>query len=280
MNQNFTKKDLRTGDIVEQRNGDLGVVIKDHEFILYQAGGLDELAIFTEDLFVDGTDRSGDIFKVYRAFDEPMGFDHRFEGSVVFSRRNTQKVRKRAQELNDRHDPVAGKFRAIILEPHYRRCHLTYLNPNERHEVRTVNNQKTGQMIDDIDIALSEAPSMTVCGQLKVARTLVPVPETENVFFIYNEFQETWHLQNEKEHQEMSRKWRMNHSSATSTKELKEIDIPSIVDIPEHKISICSRCLIVRMNASGELDDLRPEDYEAAKKYINGMEPDSNILIG
>ena len=62
MKQTFTKKDLLTGDIIEERNGERGVVILEKGCILYQAGGLDELDIFTDDLFIDGPAREGDIF--------------------------------------------------------------------------------------------------------------------------------------------------------------------------------------------------------------------------
>ena len=38
-------------------NGEFGVVILEKDCILYQAGGLDELDVFTEDLFVDGPEQ-------------------------------------------------------------------------------------------------------------------------------------------------------------------------------------------------------------------------------
>ena len=43
MAKEFAKKNLKTGDIIETRNGELGVVILEKDCILYQAGGLDEL---------------------------------------------------------------------------------------------------------------------------------------------------------------------------------------------------------------------------------------------
>ena len=63
MRKTFTKSDLHTGDIVETRNGERGVFIKELDCILYQAGGLDIFdEVFTDDLFVDGPQREGDIF--------------------------------------------------------------------------------------------------------------------------------------------------------------------------------------------------------------------------
>ena len=58
MRKTFTKKDLHTGDIIETRNGERGVVILELDAIIYQAGGLDILdEVFTDDLFIDGPQR-------------------------------------------------------------------------------------------------------------------------------------------------------------------------------------------------------------------------------
>ena len=43
MAKEFSKKNLQTGDIIETRNGEFGVVILEKDCILYQAGGLDEI---------------------------------------------------------------------------------------------------------------------------------------------------------------------------------------------------------------------------------------------
>lgn len=67
MNKEFTKKDLLTGDIVVTRCGELGVVLAEQEYILYQNDGLDFLDMFTDDLiFEEDDDRRWDIMKVYR----------------------------------------------------------------------------------------------------------------------------------------------------------------------------------------------------------------------
>jgi len=88
MEKDFTKKDLHTGDIIENRAGERGVVILETDCIVYQAGGLDILEeVFTEDLFVDGTDRSGDIFKVYHDTHGCLGFNKLFGLEPVFVRR-------------------------------------------------------------------------------------------------------------------------------------------------------------------------------------------------
>ncbi len=252
MAHHYTKSDLKTGDITEARNGDLGVVVLEMNCIVYQNGDVDEMDTFTDDLFIDGRDRSGDIFKIYRDRDGAIGFTERYNAITVFSRQNGRKTKARAQELSDKYDPTKGKFYEVILRAGNRRCVETYLDPKEDYEIRKGPGKgiATGQMISDVDVALSEAPSMTVCGEIGIDRTLIPVPGTEHVFFIYNKYQEERHLDPE---------------------DIWHKESEPIVVIPEKNIRIYSQCLLVRMNDSGNLEKLLYCDYNAAKKYMNQM---------
>ena len=63
----MTKKDLMTGDIIVNRGGYLGVVLKEDDKVLYQYIGSDSLSDFNDDLTFDDEDyRDGDIMEVYR----------------------------------------------------------------------------------------------------------------------------------------------------------------------------------------------------------------------
>lgn len=63
----MTKKDLRTGDIIVNRSGYLGVVILETETVLYQLIGSDFLDDFNDDLTFDDDDyKDGDVMQVYR----------------------------------------------------------------------------------------------------------------------------------------------------------------------------------------------------------------------
>ena len=53
MTDAFTKKDLKTGDIVILRNGEMGVVITQIDQIMYQNMGMNFLDEFTEELLYD-----------------------------------------------------------------------------------------------------------------------------------------------------------------------------------------------------------------------------------
>ena len=238
MAKEFTKKNLQTGDIIETRNGEFGVVILEKNCILYQAGGLDELDVFTDDLFVDGPEREGDIFKVYSDPEGPIGFNKRFGIAPVFSRRNDKAAKRRAEELSDKYDMKKGRARVIVLEPCFREYKELYVDKNIESR--------------EWDMFLSEAPSMTACGQLGIDRTFVPVPGEENLYFLYNKYQEEWHIQRDKETEEWER----------------SRDTEPIVIIPKENLQIHSRSMIIRLDSAGVPEDLRDDDFEKAKEYL------------
>lgn len=240
MKREFTKKDLHTGDIIENRGGKRGVVILELDCIIYQAGGLDIFEeVFTDDLFVKGADRSGDIFKVFHDPEGPLGFNKLFGLEPVFVRRNDKHVKERAAELSEKYDWTKEKVTCLILEPTFRRFEETLVNPFDS---------------KDIDMLMSAAPSMTATGQLKTDRTFVRVPHTDNLFLLYNKFQEEWYLQNKKD---------SGHS--------KKVFAP-VIAIPEEHIEVYSRCLIVRKDDSGQIVNLQEGDAEKVKGYLVQME--------
>ena len=62
----MTKKELITGDIIVNRGGFLGVVIKEEITILFQTIGGMDLEELNEDLTVYSENRDFDIMEVYR----------------------------------------------------------------------------------------------------------------------------------------------------------------------------------------------------------------------
>ena len=247
MAKEFSKKNLQTGDIIETRNGEFGVVILEKDCILYQAGGLDELDVFTEDLFVDGPEREGDIFKVYSDPEGTIGFNKRFGIAPVFRRRNDKAAKRRAAELSDKYDMRKGCVRAVDLEPCFRRYHDIFV--------------KRDLESKDLDFDLSEAPSMMACGQIGIDRTFVPVPGEENLYLLYNKCQEEWHLQKDRKHE----KW----GSSSDTE--------PIVIIPEENIQIHSRSMIIRLDSAGVPENLRNDDFEKAREYLHRMSHDDRF---
>lgn len=63
----FTKKDLKTGDIVETRDGDLGVVVTEKDHVYFMSGMYLKVSQWYEETLLDGWNSSGsDVMRVYR----------------------------------------------------------------------------------------------------------------------------------------------------------------------------------------------------------------------
>ena len=75
----------------------------------------------------------------------------------------------------------------------------------------------------------------------KVDRTIVRVPETDNVVIIYNKYQEERNLKH---------------------------NILETMVMPEENLILHSRCIACRINENDELISLKPEDVEIVNKYF------------
>lgn len=76
----------------------------------------------------------------------------------------------------------------------------------------------------------------------KIDRTIIKVPNTDNIVIIYNKYAE---------------------KALEDKKRMKPL-----VVIPEENIELYSRCIVCRMNEDRELEDLQNEDFEKFKKYL------------
>mgnify|MGYP007079209787 CR=1 FL=1 len=98
--EKFTKKDLRTGDIVELRNGNVGFVFAEKDAIIYdKTGGYDTISYAFNDDFKDelDDDENFDIVRIYRADrdDELISFlDFRNNGHLVFKADDAPEIKK------------------------------------------------------------------------------------------------------------------------------------------------------------------------------------------
>lgn len=84
-----------------------------------------------------------------------------------------------------------------------------------------------------------------------VDRTIISVPNTDNIVIVYNKYEEEKRLNDKKEY------------FAEDNYELKPV-----VVIPENNIKLYSRCIVCRMNDNGELDSLKDGDYEKFVNYL------------
>ena len=85
----------------------------------------------------------------------------------------------------------------------------------------------------------------------KLDRTMIPIPGSDNLYLVYNKYQEEERLREKEQF----------------LKE-KEIKIHSLAIIPERDIVLYSRCIVCRMNEEGEFEDLENEDYIKFMQYL------------
>lgn len=84
-----------------------------------------------------------------------------------------------------------------------------------------------------------------------VNRTIISVPNTDNIVIVYNKYEEEKRLKDKEEY------------FAKDNYELKPV-----VVIPENNIKLYSRCIVCRMNGNGELESLEKGDYEKFVNYL------------
>ena len=84
-----------------------------------------------------------------------------------------------------------------------------------------------------------------------VDRTIIPIPDIENIVIVYNKHREEKRLKDKEEY-------------------FKEdgYELKPLAFIPEKNLEIYSRCIVCRINDEGELESLEEGDYEKFIKYL------------
>ena len=86
----------------------------------------------------------------------------------------------------------------------------------------------------------------------KIDRSIIHVPGSDNIVFVYNKYEE-----------EKSREDRDRFLEEDNW-EMKPLAV-----IPEMEISLYSRCIACRMNENGEFESLEDEDYIKFMQYLS-----------
>lgn len=95
MNKEFTKEDLKTGDVVKLRCGELGIVITDFEVIACQNGGWLDFKHIREDLTDSFYGEKYDIMVVRRPkrnYDCSFDAIHHDRGIIVYERKEVEEM--------------------------------------------------------------------------------------------------------------------------------------------------------------------------------------------
>ena len=85
----------------------------------------------------------------------------------------------------------------------------------------------------------------------KINRTIVRIPNADNIVVIYNKYYEE---------EELNRKEELLRD--------KNYALKPLVVIEEENIELYSRCIVCRINADGEPDSLQSGDYEKFVNYL------------
>ena len=129
---------------------------------------------------------------------------------------------------------------AILIQQFYGNRTVTFINPDEFDAI----------MLGCLDKKLFEERH----DREKIDRTVIRVPDTDNVVLVYNKYQEEERL---KELQHFIQEVYKNRDRFN----------PSAV-IPEMGIVLYSRCIACRINEAGALISLEKEDYPKVVQYL------------
>lgn len=243
----FTKKDLKTGDIVVLRDGELGVVIVEKEVILFQNNGMDYLDEYEDDLLLNRELNvpECDIMQVLRGwYDSAISFLDPYDGEMVFERvddigfvekkdRSKSLSKEADAEMPDGRTGTKRNYLEIISQAFYGNRTLTQLYPENMDRFILGYLDESLEVTEPID------------------RTIVHLPGSDKLVLVYNKFQE-------EEHRGMREEAFREHN----------YKMKPLAEIPELDLVLYSRCIALRMEEDGSFSSIEEEDGEILDKYL------------
>ena len=238
----MTKKDLLTGDIIVNRSGYLGVVLKDEDTVLYQLIGSDPLSEFNDDLTFDDEDyRDGDIMQVYRN-SSFLDVDNN-EDSPIYQK--DYSWHRPSKEEREAHEKALEKERQKQLEEM-----RTATEEKKKENIFIIAQQFYGNRVgleinrnevDSFLLGYTSAKDMTD-GEY-VDRKIIRVPGTDNIVIVYDQKQEKGYITE-------------NNKDVISC------------EIPEINFKIHTRCFACRIDENEELQSLESDDGKIFIDYF------------
>lgn len=248
--------DLKMGDIIVNRKGQVGLytIRKNNGFIIYQDGGYDDVeCTFNEDLkdIYDGEEY--DIMQVYREyFGNMICFSDYEDADLIFERDEAWKNPniKEKQKLKDTDKKIQiqeDTHISIITQCFYGNRTVTKIGRNRVKQF----------LLGHLDDSLVNPQEL----ELVNIRTIL-VPNTNHIVIVYDEHAEYEYINTkfprmyERESAEYLEYW---------GEELK----PYIsCSIPEINLELHTRCFACRINANGEFQSLRTDDWKTFIDYF------------
>lgn len=237
----MTKKDLMTGDIIVNRGGYLGVIIKENDSVLYQRIGSDSLSDFNDDLsFDEASYRDGDVMQVYR---DSSFLDIENDDAIPVYQRDFSWHRPSDEERKSREKALEEERQKNLAEMRKKE------DANKSDSISVIaqhfygNRTATEIKRENVDFFLKGilSPELFPKEDETVDRKFIVVPQTKNIVIVYDQNQENDCIANGE----------TNYVSC---------------EIPEIGFKIHSRCFACRIDDNGELQSLKKGD---AKYFIN-----------
>lgn len=255
----MTKKDLLTGDIIVNRGGYLGIIIKELNTIYYQLIGSDSLDDFGDDLKYEfDDDEDSDIIEVYR---HCSFLDIDNEEDIPIYERDCN-WRRPTKEERDTCSKAIAEENARLHEERLEQVELRL-----KDMISIVSQQfygnRTGTEIkrEDVNFFLKGilSPELFQNEDKTVDRRIVRVPHTENIVIVYDQNQEDKYVNVEfpEQYEEYGKEYK--------EKTGREMTMQISCKIPELDFEIHTRCFACRIDEKGELQSLENGDGE---KYI------------
>ena len=258
------KNDLRNGDIIVNRGGYLGVVLKEEEKILYQYIGYDELFEFNDDLTFDDEDyRDGDIMAVYRnnSFLEVDSEDDAplYERDPEWRRPSKEEMAAKDKELEEKRRREEEEWKKAAEEARKDRISIIAQQFYGNRTVTEIRREEADFFLRGI-----LSPKESLWNTESVERKIVPVPDTENLVIVYDQTQEDEYVKVE-----------FPQRYAADGEEYRERfgeEMKMIVScaIPEIGFEIHTRCFACRMDETGTLQGLGDDDIGKIVPYFPG----------
>ena len=244
------KEDLRNGDIIVLREGELGIYLETSRVIVYQTIGMDDIDMFDDDLRNIENEPEYDIMRVYRG-DWAISFLDYDDDDPIYERDETWE-RPSEEERNERKAAAKAKNeeqrRAAEAKMAERRKKLIFVM------MQAMYGNRTGMEIDpeDIDrLILGYLSDQFSIDKERINRTIVRIPGSDNLVLIYNKLFEEEQLKEKAE-----------------VYEKRGYVMKPLATIPELDLTLYSRCLVCRMNADGTFASLEKEDFEKFIDYL------------
>lgn len=255
------KKDLLSGDIIMQRDGELGIVLVEDDCILFQRYGKDELSFFNDDLtYLDNCEENEeDIIRVYRdcsfydiqcnhvepIFKRDLNDNQVFDIDIIAHTLEVDEKRKKdINYANQKRTYSSNESIKVMAQHLYGNRSINHIHP---------------LTIKPLLIGIYDYRKFS---NQEVDLKIVKVPNSNNVVIIYDQIQEDIYLNPNltlKQKQDLIwfNSYRVRSDKELITCEIKEIDF-----------KIHTNCIACKMDENGQFKSLEDCDILLLLNYF------------